>query len=59
MLNDLKEVLSLSKEEKFEYLRLYFTTLFLKQPKMLEVLSFKDIVRKAAEFTKEYINYGK
>lgn len=59
MLSDLKEVLSLSKEEKFEYLRLYFTTLFLKQPKMLEVLSFKDIVRKAAEFTKEYINYGK
>lgn len=59
MLSDLKEILSLSKEEKFEYLRLYFTTLFLKQPKMLEALSFKDIVRKAAEFTKEYINYGK
>lgn len=42
---------------QFEQLRLHFTSLFLQQPKMLELLTYKDIVRKAAEFTKEYMKY--
>lgn len=42
---------------QFEQLRLHFTSLFLQQPRMLELLTYKDIVRKAAEFTKEYIKY--
>lgn len=45
-------------EEYFEHLRLYFTSLFLQQPKMLGTLSFKEIVKKSAEFTREYIKYG-
>lgn len=39
-------------KERFERLRLHFTSLFLQHPKMLEVLSYKDIVLKAKEFTK-------
>lgn len=39
--------------EEFE--RLHFTSLFLQHPKMLEVLTYKDIVAK--EFTKEYLKH--
>lgn len=42
---------------QFEQLRLHFTGLFLQHPKMLEVLSYKDIVLKAKEFTKEYLKH--
>ena len=45
------------KELEFEQLRLHFTSLFLQSPKMLEVLTFKQIVSKALEFTKEYVNH--
>lgn len=44
-------------KERFESLRLHFTSLFLQHPKMLEVLSYKDIVLKAKEFTKEYLKH--
>lgn len=44
-------------KERFERLRLHFTSLFLQHPKMLEVLSYKDIVLKAKEFTKEYLKH--
>lgn len=45
------------KELEFEQLRLHFTSIFLQNPKMLEVLTFKQIVSKALEFTKEYVNH--
>lgn len=45
------------KETEFERLRLHFTSLFLQHPKMLEVLTYKDIVVKAKEFTKEYLKH--
>lgn len=44
-------------KEHFEQLRLHFTSLFLQHPKMLEVMSYKDIVSKAKEFTKEYLKH--
>lgn len=46
-----------TEKEKFERLRLHFTSLFLQHPKMLEVLTYKDIVVKAKEFTKEYLKH--
>lgn len=44
-----------TEKEKFE--RLHFTSLFLQHPKMLEILTYKDIVVKAKEFTKEYLKH--
>lgn len=44
-------------KEYFEQLRLHFTSLFLQHPKMLGVMSYKDIVSKAKEFTKEYLKH--
>ena len=44
-------------KERFEVLRLHFTSLFLQHPKMLEVLFYKDIVLKAKEFNKEYLKH--
>lgn len=41
-----------TEKERFESLRLHFTSLFL-----LEVMSYKDIVLKAKEFTKEYLKH--
>jgi hypothetical protein len=46
-----------TEKEKFERLRLHFTSLFLQHPKMLETLTYKDIVVKAKEFTKEYLKH--
>lgn len=46
-----------TEKERFESLRLHFTSLFLQHPKMLEVMSYKDIVLKAKEFTKEYLKH--
>lgn len=46
-----------TEKEKFERLRLHFTSLFLQHPKMLEILTYKDIVVKAREFTKEYLKH--
>jgi hypothetical protein len=46
-----------TEKEKFERLRLHFTSLFLQHPKMLEALTYKDIVVKAKEFTKEYLKH--
>lgn len=38
------EVKKPTEKERFESLRLHFTSLFLQHPKMLEVMSYKDIV---------------
>ena len=46
-----------TEKEKFERLRLHFTSLFLQHPKMLEILTYNDIVVKAKEFTKEYLKH--
>ena len=46
-----------NEKEHFEQLRLHFTSLFLQHSKMLEVMSYKDIVLKAKEFTKEYLKH--
>lgn len=51
------EVKKPTERERFESLRLHFTSLFLQHPKMLEVMSYKDIVLKAKEFTKEYLKH--
>lgn len=51
------EVKKPTEKERFESLRLHFTSLFLQHPKMLEVMSYKDIVLKAKEFTKEYLKH--
>ena len=51
------EVKKPTEKERFESLRLHFTSLFLQHPKMLEVMSYKDIVLMAKEFTKEYLKH--
>lgn len=42
---------------KAEELRLHFTDLFLQHPDMLTHFTYKEIIKKAAEFTKEYLRY--
>lgn len=44
-------------KHKAEELRLHFTDLFLRHPNMLTNFSYKEIIRKAAEFTEEYLKY--
>jgi hypothetical protein len=43
--------------KKAEELRLTFTLTFLKNPRFLNELTYKQIIEKASAFTKEYISY--
>lgn len=45
-------------KDKYEALRLHFTDMFLQHPNMLSNNTFKQIVTKAALFTKIYMEYG-